>query len=218
MTGFLGAVIADWSRQDVWEAMKSQFLEKKVIREHFRVGVPLLADDRVGPGQMLLKLNVEYELRGLRSEPTPTTIEHFLDWHFKIKGQELPRFNCVNIAGKTIPRDPKYFNDKGEFTYATNVSQYDLPIPVTSLREEVVYFPGTHCFVLNEITKGIEICLDEIPPNIQLFVTVRPHKDLKYKELKLDSVDQHIFARNLVLFPGQIIELLFQPSATPAAA
>jgi len=56
MTSFLGAVVADWSRQDVWDALKSQFLEKKVIREHLRIGVRLLPNERVAHGQMLLKL------------------------------------------------------------------------------------------------------------------------------------------------------------------
>ena len=147
-----------------------------------------------------------------------TTIEHFLDWHFKIKDHELPRFNCVKVGGKIIPQEKKYFNDKGEFNYGLTVyPRNDRPILVASLREEVVYFPGTHCFVLNEITKGIEICLDEIPAGIQLFATVRPHPELKYKELKLDSVEQHIHVRDLVLFPGQIVEFLFQPAPVVTA-
>lgn len=81
----------------------------------------------------------------------------------------------------------------------------------TSSREEVVYFPGTHCFVLNEITKGIEICLNAIPDDIKVFVTVRPHPNLKYRELKLACGEDQIKIDDIVLFPGQIIELLFQP-------
>jgi hypothetical protein len=212
MTSFLGAVIADWSRQDVWNALKAQIIEKTVIRENFRVGVRLLRDSRLPSGQMLLKLNVEYNLRGLRSDPTHTTIDHFLDWHFKIKGHNLPRFNCVKVAGQDIPTDSRAFNDRGEFRCRVRVPAKDHGVvPVASLREDVVYFPGTHCFVLNEITKGLEICLDEIPEDISLFVTVRPHPDLKYRELRSDAANQRIESENVVLFPGQIIELLFQP-------
>ena len=212
MTSFLGAVIADWSRQDIWNALKSQIIEKPVVRENFRVAVRLERDPRVAQGQMLLKMQVSYDLRGLRSRSVTTKIEHFLDWHFKIKDQDLPRFSNVKIGDKKFtPTDP-CFTKHGEFICSVNVPAKDHgAVSVTSSREEVIYFPGTHCFVLNEITKGLEIVLNDIPDDITLFVTFRPHPDLKYRELKLSSGEDLIKINDIVLFPGQIIELLFQP-------
>ncbi|MCC2960268.1 hypothetical protein LK540_07470 [Massilia sp. IC2-278] len=212
MTSFLGAVIADWSRQDIWNALKSQIIEKPVVRENFRVAVRLEHDSRVAQGQMVLKMQVSYNLRGLRSRSTTTKIEHFLDWHFKIKDQNLPCFSNVKVGGKKFTSTDPCFTTKGEFICSVNVPAKDRgAVSVSSSREEVVYFPGTHCFVLNEITKGLEICLNDIPEDITLFVTVRPHPDLKYRELKLTSGEDQIKVDDIVLFPGQIIELLFQP-------
>ncbi len=212
MTSFLGAVIADWSRQDIWNALKAQIIEKTVVRENFRIAIRLDYDKRVAQGQMLLKLQVSYDLRGLRSRRTTAKIEHFLDWHFKIKDQNLPCFSRVQVGEKQYePGDP-CFKGNGEFVCIVDVPPKDHgAVHVTSSREEVIYFPGTHCFVLNEITKGLEICLNSIPDDIILFITVRPHQGLKYRELKFASGDDQIKIDDVVSFPGQIIELLFQP-------
>lgn len=167
MNSFLGAVIADWSRQDIWNALKSQIIEKTVIRENFRLAIRLQPDSRLADGQMLLKMQVSYALRGLRSESMTAKIEHFLDWHFKVKGHNLPCFNSIKVGGNNIPLESNAFNKKGEFMYHVKVPAKDgETIPVTSSRQEIIYFPGTHCFVLNEITKGIEICLNSIPDDI----------------------------------------------------
>jgi len=91
-------------------------------------------------------------------------------------------------------------------------------VPVTTSRQEVIYFPGVNCFVLNEITKGLEICLNAIPDDVSAFVTVRAHPNLKYRELKLESADDRIKIDDIVLFPGQIVELLFQPKEQVAQA
>ncbi|MGI4716983.1 MAG: hypothetical protein ACRYGO_02920 [Janthinobacterium lividum] len=212
MNSFLGAVIADWSRQDIWKALKSQIIEKAVVRENFRLAICLQPDQRLLPGQMLLKMQVSYDLRGLRSESMAAKIEHFLDWHFKIKDHNLPCFSRVRIGSKDIPLQSEAFNQQGEFSYWVKVPAKDSgSIPVTTSRQEVLYFPGVNCFVLNEITKGLEICLNGIPDDISAFVTVRTHPNLKYRELKLESADDRIKIDDIVLFPGQIIELLFQP-------
>lgn len=218
MTSFLGAIIADWSRQDIWNALKSQIIEKTVIRENFRVAVRLEDDPRVAPGQMVLKMQVSYDLHGLRSRRTTAKIEHFLDWHFKIKNENLPCFSRVKVGKKNyLPSDP-CFKKNGEFVCLVDVPPKDHgTVHVTSSREEVIYFPGTHCFVLNEISKGIEIVLNDIPDEITLFVTVRPHPHLKYRELKPASGDDQLKIDDIVLFPGQIIELLFQPKQHSSA-
>ncbi|MGZ5884249.1 MAG: hypothetical protein ACXWJE_07775 [Burkholderiaceae bacterium] len=212
MNSFLGAVIADWSRQDIWDVLKAQIIEKSVIRENFRIGIRLTPDKRLAPGQMLLKMNVEYDLLGLRSKAIDINVEHFLDWHFKIKGHDLPRFCCVRIADNEIPLDSEHISKRGEFSCPVRVpAKGKGALPVASIREEVVYCPGTNCFVLNEITKGLEICLEEIPEDFLLFVTVRPHGNLKYRELKVNSAEHRVKINNMVLFPGQVVELLFQP-------
>lgn len=212
MNSFLGAVIADWSRQDIWNALKSQIIEKTVIRENFRLAICLQSDKRLLPGQMLLKMQASYHLHGLRSESMRVKIEHFLDWHFKVKDHNLPCFSGVRVGDKDIPLESDAFNDKGEFTYWVKVPAKERgSIPVTTSRQEVLYIPGVNCFVLNEITNGLEICLNTIPDDISAFVTVRPHRNLKYRELKLESADDRIKIDDIVLFPGQIIELLFKP-------
>lgn len=157
-------------------------------------------------------MQVSYNLRGLRSESMSAKIEHFLDWHFKIKDHNLPCFSGVRVGVKDIPLHSEAFNKKGEFTYWVKVPAKDSgTVPVATSRQEVLYFPGVNCFVLNEITKGLEICLNAIPDDVSAFVTVRPHPNLKYRELKLESADDRIKIDDIVLFPGQIVELLFQP-------
>lgn len=218
MNSFLGAVIADWSRQDIWNALKSQIIEKTVIRENFRLAMRLQPDERLAAGQMLLKMQVSYALRGLRSESMSAKIEHFLDWHFKVPGHDLPCFKSIRVGKENISLESDAFNKSGEFIYRIKVPPKDGgAIPVTSSRQEVIYFPGTHCFVLNEITKGIEICLNAIPDDIKVFITIRPHADLKYRELKLESEDDRIKIDDIVMFPGQIIEILFQPASQAPA-
>jgi len=168
---------------------------------------------------MLLKMQVSYTLHGLRSVPMPTRIEHFLDWHFKIKDHNLPCFSEIKVDSKDIPLDSTAFNKQGEFSYVVEIPAKDKGMVwVATSRQEVVYFPGTNCFVLNEITKGIEICLTKLPEDVAAFVTIRPHKNLKYRELRLDSTDNPINIDDVIFFPGQIIELLFQPKSQPSVA
>jgi hypothetical protein len=61
-------------------------------------------------------------------------------------------------------------------------------------------------FTMNEITKGVEVCLDGIPENMRVSMTIRS------AELEQVKLRAHTPFRNdnLVLLPGQFIEFFFQ--------
>lgn len=70
---------------------------------------------------------------------------------------------------------------------------------------------------MNEITRGIELCLEELPRDLSAFVIIRPHSHVTGVELRQDSPN-HFKDDDLVLLPGQIIELVFQRKASSSIA
>lgn len=214
MNYFLDVVVSDWSRPDVWKTVKSQIIEKTAIREKLRMAIRLQRDDKIGDDRMLLKLNVQYELHGLRSNPTIVSVEHFLDSHLKIEACNLPRFDYIQIGAENIPINEKTVNDNFEFSHKVEVpAQGDGGVSVITMRQETVYIPGNHCFAMNEITRGIELCLEELPRDLSAFVIIRPHSHVTGVELRPDSPN-HFKDDDQVLLPGQIIELVFQRKAS----
>jgi hypothetical protein len=208
--GFLSVVVSDWSRRDIWEVVKSQIIEKSVVRDDFRLGIQLSPNTDLSEGQMLLQLNVKYMLRGLRSQAHDVVIRHFLDQHLRIKRLNLPHFESIYVDDVKIPLTQHNLTEDGKFFHQVKVDKRNgKALRIDSKRHEIIYIPGNHCFTMGEITKGIELCLEGIPKDLRVFVAIRS-ADVEKFELKQDAPSPQFSDDNLVLLPGQIIELVFQ--------
>jgi len=215
LTSFLGAVVSDWSRPDIWDVVKAQVIEKPVIRDHLRLGIELVSDPRLGSGKMLLKMRVRYSLNSLRTRPQAVTVRHFLDAHLQIKQHNLPRFDSIKIDDREIDLTATQAIKHGKFATQVTVPQKGARgVEVLSDRTEIAYVPGNHCFTMNEITKGVEVCLDGIPENMRVSMTIRS-AELEQIKLKMHVPFKN---ENLVLLPGQFIEFFFQYKEEQMAA
>jgi len=212
LNGFLGAVISDWSREDIWTTVKAQVIEKQVFRQNLRLVIQLCPAKALAErGQMLMKINVEYELCGLRSTSTEAQIAHFLDVHLKNKEENLPRFKSIQIDGKDIPIRDDTIDEKGRFIRTLSVPAKGRPgRKVSTERYEIIYIPGNHSFTMNEIAKGIELCMSgDIPPNLTVAAVIRPDPSTENIEFT-EASGAHFHDPNLVLLPGQTIEFIFR--------
>jgi hypothetical protein len=210
LTSFLDAVMGDWSHPDIWSVVKAQVIEKDVMREKLRIGLEIERDDRVGQGQMLCRICVNYALHGLKTSRERVCIRHFLDMHLQVPQHNLPRFTGISIDGEPeIKLAPPDVSSDGKFT-----RYIDIPARgrggkvVASDREEVIYVPGNHCFTMTEITRGIELFIDKIPDDVRICFTIRP-ANVENVELKRGMTGS-FKDENLLLLPGQNIEFFFK--------
>jgi len=206
MTSVIGTLIAEWSRDDIWDEVKKQLIEKRVIREKLRINIKLYSDERLPNGQMVLALNIRYELHGLRSAPEQILIVHYLDKHLKAKGAELPCFESIAIGGKSYPVID-HVKD-GILSESVQVARKGgKPIDVVIGRKSIIYVPGIHYFTMTEITKGIELHMEEIPDELEAFFSIRPH--MADMRLEVNPIDEVKFD-DVLLLSGQGIEFLFK--------
>lgn len=208
MSKAINVLIADFSRDDVWEEVKKQLIEKHFIRENLRVEMSLKADEKLlHPGQMVLEMVIQYELCGLRSEPKIVEIEHYLDEHLRIKEAKLPCFEFICIGND---KDCSHEVTEGEFKKKVKVPAKDKgTIEVRTRRKEVIYVPGNHCLTMTGITKGVELKLWSIPNhlNLEVLYRMRPHDEagsLEVNGMKAARFDE------ILLLSGQTIEFLFK--------
>lgn len=69
---------------------------------------------------------------------------------------------------------------------------------------------------MTEMTKGVELSLENFPKGFEAFFAMRPHKDDIRLEVNPDKEQRY---ENVLLLPGQGIEFLFKlkpDSARPA--
>ena len=206
MSDVSGIVISDLSREDIWQQVKEQVLEKTAIRENFHTKMKLYRDKRLSAGQMVLWMETRYELRGLRSVPAKIRITHFNDRHLKVEQAKLPCFEFICIGEKERAIE-KYVTD-GKFEEEIEVeAKTGNSIGVLLRRKEIVYIPGITYLTMTEMTKGIKLDLENIPDNLEAIFSIRPHfadiplKANSAKETRFDDVS---------LLPGQGIEFLFK--------
>jgi hypothetical protein len=202
MAATLSEIIGDIVRDDIWDEVKDQIIKKEIIRENMDIflGISSDVDPQCNPAELWLKFN--YELRGLHSRPRRKTIElmHYLDDH--VVGENLPRFESIEVDGKKYPT-----RNLSEGVFKTPVELHDRKGKATSVvieRYELTYIPGSYNLTMTEMTKGIKLFLTDIPKGIETIVNIRPHVE----KVRLKK-GQNMHFRDVILLPGQCIEFRF---------
>lgn len=206
MSDVSGIVISDLSREDIWQQVKEQILEKSAIREHFQTKLRLSTNEHLSPGQMVLWMETRYDLCGLRSVPAKVKVMHFNDKHLKVEQAKLPCFEYIGIRNEPLPVD-RCVKD-GKFEQEIDVEpKTGNPVGILIRRKEIVYIPGITYLTMTEMTKGIKLDLEEIPDDLEAIFSIRPH--VSNVPLSTSSAIETKFD-DILLLPGQGIEFLFK--------
>lgn len=211
----LDIALGDVIDPEVWREAKSQVLSREIIRKnnHVHLGIEPIADC---PGRAVLRLKFEYDLCGLHPQTRRAELVHELDDFLKYG--DYPRFQFIQVGreryeGENLQRKLEH----GRFCTSVELPGKDgKSITVISLREEIVYLPGSYTLTMTELTNGTTLHLEELPAEIEAEVTLRPHTPTPValrKDVPLDSE-----FKTTLLLPGQGIEFRFQVKAEPLQA
>lgn len=212
ISSVLSTVIGDVVRRDIWEEVRKQVIEKDWLRENLHVKLELrpAPDADLEPNEMLLWLQMRYEVCNLRATRRRATVHHRLDTHHA-RGP-FPRYTHARINDRAIPLDGIA---DGVFEHELDLLPRDGTAPrVLIEREELVYVPGTYVLTMGSLVKRLSIELEGIPESYQAVVLIRPHRS-GHVVLPLRQVlDREL--EDILLLPGQVLEFRFLPVAKPA--
>jgi hypothetical protein len=129
---------------------------------------------------------------------------HKLNLHIKnedLTGGPLPTFEHVTIDGVDLEKEKLQESriDGKLFKEVTLNPKEALDIRVC--RRELTYVPGTYNFVLAELTGGVTIHVDQLPPGFTAQVLFGP----EFETVSLSSQGSHS-VRNKLFLPGHCIE------------
>lgn len=192
----------------VWEEVRTQIIDREIIRENCIIKLKLEEVSGLKDGQMVLCVELEYELQSLSTKPHLVKILHYLDDHIENKVKDLPRFELVEIGKRNFCGDAlKERIKNGVFSFDTTLKpRGHSSIQVRSRRREITYVPGSYNLIMGEICHGLRIILDEIPNDTDAFVHVWPHTDKPIPLKPGVTLDRY---HNKILLPGQGCEFRF---------
>lgn len=210
----LQVIMNEVVHEDVWEEVRNQVIEKKMIREDVEIRLSLLLEPGLPEGQMVLCMEVDYDLCGLRSKPEPAAVSHYLDDHIKRKEKNLPRFELIEIEDVAVYQGDALREKVVEGVFSTDItlkSRDEKPqLRINTRRKEITYVPGSYILMMGELTRGIKFNLKELPPGIVAYLHLWPHTQ-KPVRLKVGRTFNEF--QNKVLLPGQGCEFRFYPEA-----
>jgi hypothetical protein len=208
----LQVIMNEVVHQDVWEEVRNQVIEKKMIREEVEIRLSLEPHEGLPKGQMVLCLEVDYDLCGLRSKPESVSISHYLDDHIECKKNDLPRFELIEIENGPVYQDDslKEKVDRGKFSVDILLkSRYERQQHhINTKRKEITYVPGSYILIMGELTRGVKFKLESLPAGIDAYLHLWPHTD---KPVQLIVGKTNNDFNKKVLLPGQGCEFRFYP-------
>jgi hypothetical protein len=203
MRSVLDAVIGEDIGSDIWNEMKSQFIERDMIRRGFNIHLGVTPIDS-SPNLMILSIQSEYKIHNLRSRPkSNVNLSHRLDNY--IRHGDIPKFEYINIGGHV--HQTSEVKD-GIFTTVINLEPKDRnPIDANVSRKELKYIPGSYTFFMTELTKGFTLRLTDLPKGIEASVNFSSHPRDDTR-LEINSTLEKF--KDTILLPGQGIEFRFK--------
>lgn len=207
----------------IWESIKETLLKRELIRRNSVLDVRVLRDPSVGEDNVVLDIDLTYDLANLLSKDKVYTVLHGLDEH--IAAAKLPRFIGASIGNRyeTITNNMSWQTKDGVMTVHNGRLSLtvDLPaasekgaIPLTIKRQEVRSCPGSYYLIMTELTEGFRINLRDGADDVNVTVALRP------SERVIDLTKKRIEIINEPLLPGHCLEfkLTVQPTSQPQPA
>ena len=213
ITGVLQAVMGDMVHPDIWEQVKIQIIDRDLIRDEVTVKLSVTQQDEElrALGQAVLTMEFSYDIYGLKSEShKEIEVTHYLDDHIKNSKKNLPRFEKIIIGEKRYETPEaiaaKTVNGIFRDEHVIIEPRHKTPLKAVATRKELTYIPGSYNITMRELTKKITLLLEDIPPGIETSLNVSPHTPVEGEPLVKGTPT----LLNLVLLPGQVIELRFK--------
>jgi hypothetical protein len=208
----LQVIMNEVVHQDVWEEVRNQIIEKKMIRENVEIRLSLEDEKKLPEGQKVLCLEVDYSLCGLRSKREPAKISHYLDDHITCEEENLPRFELIEIEDEANYQGESLQEKVVKGVFSEDVmlrSRYEKrQLRVNTSRKEITYVPGSYILIMGELTRGVKFHLEKLPPGIVAHLHMWPHTE-KPEPLKVGKAFNKFGEQ--VLLPGQGCEFRFYP-------
>ena len=211
------ASMADALTPDVWDGVKRQILDKRLLRQNVTLRGRLSRSRDLPANLAIWDLQFEYELLNLDTRKKDLHVQHELDYQFRFPERRLPRFERVVMETRDVSRE----FDESQLKRMTEKGTIDLdvaldarggsPVRILTRRLEVVNAPGSYNLYMTEFTKGIRIYNDGIPPGVGIEVRVRPEGEAQ----TLKKVGTGVWVCDSLVLPGQGIEFKFLSYESP---
>lgn len=198
----------------VWERIKETLLKREVMRKNAVIHLGVLRDGNVGPHNLVLDVDLAYDLASLQSKAVEYLVVHGLDEH--ITAHNLPRFMYASIGSRSeVITDSRSWSTTDELLSVANGSlslkvllrpnSEDAAVPLRIRRREVRECPGSYYLIMTEVTDGVTVYLDECPADVDVEVAIRPSEAFRH----LKSGDLVLVEDPLL--PGHGLEFKFTP-------
>ena len=210
MSGVMGAIMGDFIRSDIWNAVKDQIIDKALVREPLSISITLQdrPSDELPAGTMVLRVKMDYFARNLKATTRKETIKHRLDFHRSAGA--FPRFTSIRVGSDRLSEETlrKINSTGGRFDYPVTLSSRDeRGVHVVVDREELVYIPGSYNLVLAGVVKTLKVGLHSIPDGVTAAINLRPHTDSPIALAPHEELTDEL--EDIVILPGQVIEFIF---------
>jgi hypothetical protein len=203
---------------EVWESIKDTLLKREIIRRNTNLHLRVGRDQQAGETNVVLDLDLAYDLQSLQSRTSHFEVVHGLDEH--ITAHELPRFiyasigaRSENIGYKDSWRTPdgEMRLEKGRLSLRVGLQPLG-EVLIRTRRIEVRECPGSYYLIMTEITDGMHIYLDYCAPDVGVQLIVRPpERIISLKEGKPEIIEEP-------LLPGYSLEFTFTKLPGPLLA
>lgn len=222
----IGMMVGENVPQSVWDETKTQILGRDVLRGNLKARWEVQLDSALPPDQAVLKVQVTYDLYGLKPQPFNYQIVQELEnIHLQNAAGTLPRFDRVTIVGVHSygSEELKGMVNNGRLTLppitlnawkktdAKSELTENKPVRVIFERSEIINIPGSYTVIMSALTKGAELEID-CPDNIQHELKEWFERGAK----GFESAGGKYYTLDGVILPGQSVSVQFWRSDLPS--
>lgn len=224
--GMLQAVMGKVVPPEVWKAVQGTVIERDRIRGDIDIRLRVKRNPSLPQHQGTLWMDFRYYLKGLHLKEETLEVQHSLDDICSFGKLNLPRFERINIGTEeyklsdqskfrkseneileSVDGRVRINRKKGKADLSVDIPPQDKPgIRIETVREELIYLPGSYSIVMSELTEGrITLTIDEWPDDMTPsaeFITDQGNK-------KTNRVS-NTWVYSGIMLPGQSLEIRFK--------
>ena len=200
----------------VWESIKETLLERQLIRRNVIVRLRVMRNSKPTGKELVLEVDLAYELQNLLSKKKEFVVSHGLDEH--ITATDLPRFLNASIGDRTEIFEGESFKTSdgimkvhnGRLDIKVTLRRFsdNAPVFLRIRRREARECPGSYYLIMTEVTERLRVYLDECADDVTVELIVRPREG----ERTLRQGDVKIIEEPLL--PGHGLEFKFTTKST----
>ncbi|HET6892851.1 MAG TPA: hypothetical protein VFH31_17230, partial [Pyrinomonadaceae bacterium] len=203
----------------VWESIKETLLERELIRRNVIVRLRVFRNPNPTDKELVLEVDLAYELQNLLSKEKEFIVSHGLDEH--ITATDLPCFVNASIGERTEVFEGESFKTAdgvmevhdGRLDMKVTLRRFsdNAPVFFRIRRREARDCPGSYYLIMTEVTERLRVYLDECADDVAVELIVRPREG----ERTLRQGDVKIIEEPLL--PGHGLEFKFRTKPTENA-